>query len=147
MFAIISDGTVHEYPIHSIHQRFPQTSFPDPMVDSALPDGVVRVAISAVPSYDPYTHRLVEEAPAYEDGQWLVRHSVVPLGEDELAAIRADRAAVVRSNRTRLLQQSDWTQLADAPVDSQTWATYRQALRDITAQAGFPFDVMWPTAP
>jgi hypothetical protein len=52
-----------------------------------------------------------------------------------------------RAQRNVLLQQSDWTQVADAPVDQQAWATYRQALRDITAQAGFPETINWPIAP
>jgi hypothetical protein len=46
-----------------------------------------------------------------------------------------------------MLAESDWTQLPDAPVDKEAWATYRQALRDITKQDGFPEDVEWPTRP
>ena len=53
----------------------------------------------------------------------------------------------VRTKRNTLLQQSDWTQVADAPVDQAAWATYRQALRDITAQAGFPEIIDWPEKP
>ena len=45
------------------------------------------------------------------------------------------------------LQSSDWTQLADSTVDSQAWAEYRQQLRDLSKQPGFPDDVVWPTAP
>lgn len=52
----------------------------------------------------------------------------------------------VRQERNRLLHESDWTQAPDAPVDAQAWATYRQALRDIT-QAEDPFSVSWPIAP
>lgn len=52
-----------------------------------------------------------------------------------------------RAHRNALLAASDWTQVADAPVDQAAWATYRQALRDITAQAGFPTDINWPVAP
>ena len=50
----------------------------------------------------------------------------------------------MRNHRNRLLAQSDWTQVADAPVDQQAWATYRQALRDFPAtwtagpEADFP---------
>ena len=54
-------------------------------------------------------------------------------------------ASEIRAERNRLLAASDWTQVADAPVDQAAWATYRQALRDITAQAGFPNDIVWPT--
>jgi hypothetical protein len=56
-------------------------------------------------------------------------------------------AEAARAQRNVLLQQSDWTQVADAPVDQAAWATYRQALRDITAQAGFPETINWPVAP
>lgn len=55
--------------------------------------------------------------------------------------------ASVRYTRNRLLYESDWTQVLDAPVDRQAWAAYRQSLRDITLQSGFPFDVTWPTPP
>jgi len=56
-------------------------------------------------------------------------------------------AAEARVKRNALLAQSDWTQVADAPVDQTAWATYRQALRDITVQAGFPENIDWPIAP
>lgn len=59
----------------------------------------------------------------------------------------AEQAKSVRQQRTEKLKDSDWTQLADAPVDKAAWATYRQALRDITAQPGFPWSVDWPVAP
>lgn len=58
-----------------------------------------------------------------------------------------EQAASVRASRTEKLKDCDWTQVADAPVDKAAWATYRQALRDISAQAGFPATVAWPTQP
>jgi len=57
----------------------------------------------------------------------------------------AELAAAARQRRDQLLMQSDWTQVADAPVDQTAWAAYRQALRDIPAQAGFPQSVTWPS--
>jgi hypothetical protein len=56
-------------------------------------------------------------------------------------------AANVRNQRNQLLNESDWTQIADAPVNKAVWDTYRQALRDISLQAGFPMLVNWPTKP
>ena len=56
----------------------------------------------------------------------------------------------IRTKRNRLLYESDWTQLPNGPLSSElqtAWATYRQALRDVTAQPGFPTDVVWPTSP
>ncbi|MBP47126.1 MAG: hypothetical protein CMH53_04240 [Myxococcales bacterium] len=49
--------------------------------------------------------------------------------------------------RQGLLQASDWTQLPDVPVDKPAWATYRQALRDITEQQDYPLLIDWPEAP
>lgn len=68
--------------------------------------------------------------------------------EAEYAAGANDRAAAeVRKERDAKLTESDWTQVVDAPVDQEAWATYRQALRDIPEQAGFPNEVNWPTEP
>jgi len=57
-------------------------------------------------------------------------------------------AGYVRNQRTLLLQQSDWTQGKDISDEvSGQWTTYRQALRDITSQAGFPQTINWPQKP
>jgi hypothetical protein len=58
-----------------------------------------------------------------------------------------EQAARVRADRDKRLVDTDWTQVADAQVDKAVWATYRQALRDVPAQAGFPHDVTWPDQP
>jgi hypothetical protein len=56
-------------------------------------------------------------------------------------------AKQLRDHRDELLANSDWTQVADAPVDKAAWATYRQALRDIPLQTDFPWNTTWPTQP
>jgi hypothetical protein len=56
-------------------------------------------------------------------------------------------SASMRLRRDRLLAASDWTQASDAPVDQAAWATYRQALRDVPQQAGFPDNITWPEEP
>lgn len=56
-------------------------------------------------------------------------------------------AEEVRAERDGLLAASDWTQVADAPVDQTAWAAYRQALRDVPDQVGFPQSIIWPVAP
>jgi hypothetical protein len=68
--------------------------------------------------------------------------------EAEYAAGADDRAAAkVRTDRDAKLSATDWTQVADAPVDQTAWATYRQSLRALPEQAGFPNTVTWPTEP
>ena len=57
---------------------------------------------------------------------------------------------VVIAQRSNLLLKSDWTQLPNSPLTQQQqeqWATYRQALRDITTQSGYPTNIIWPTKP
>jgi hypothetical protein len=58
-----------------------------------------------------------------------------------------EQAASVRASRTEKLKDCDWTQIGDSTADKAAWATYRQALRDITTQEGFPWTVEWPVQP
>lgn len=60
----------------------------------------------------------------------------------------AELIATAIVKRSQLLMQSDWTQLPDVPLATKTaWAAYRQALRDITLQAGYPQVISWPIQP
>ena len=68
---------------------------------------------------------------------------IIKIGEPASEVI----AEQARAKRDALLTGSDWTQVADAPVDQAAWATYRQALRDVPAQAGFPENIDWPSVP
>jgi len=52
----------------------------------------------------------------------------------------------IRNQRNRLLSDTDWMALSDNTITPE-WASYRQALRDITDQTGFPYAVIWPTKP
>jgi hypothetical protein len=72
---------------------------------------------------------------------------IAPPEPPEPAPTPEELAVEVRTQRDRLLAASDWTQVADAPVDQAAWATYRQALRDIPQQSGFPENVEWPVDP
>lgn len=56
-------------------------------------------------------------------------------------------AAEARNQRNALLADSDWTQVPDASVDTTAWAAYRQALRDLPEQEGFPENIVWPEKP
>jgi hypothetical protein len=60
---------------------------------------------------------------------------------DELYLIR------MRLWRDKELTRTDWTQIADAPVDQAAWAVYRQALRDLPASNSDPRKIELPIAP
>jgi DMSO/TMAO reductase YedYZ molybdopterin-dependent catalytic subunit len=70
-------------------------------------------------------------------------------GEFKKPPIDLEALAVsIRAERDTLLTASDWTQASDIPqATKDKWATYRQALRDIPQQEGFPATVVWPTQP
>jgi hypothetical protein len=56
----------------------------------------------------------------------------------------------VLQKRNTLLYASDWTQIPNNPLSvalQAEWATYRQELRDISKQSGYPYNVIWPTPP
>ena len=58
----------------------------------------------------------------------------------------ADKAAAIRAERDKKLAETDWMGMSDVTM-SEAWATYRQALRDVTEQDTFPESVTWPTKP
>ena len=147
MYAIISNNTITEWPIVNLPQRFPQISFANPINNNALPDGVVQVGIGPVPQYNPAIQKPVLGNPELVDGRWMQQYSIANLTSLEIQARDDAQADSVRADRNLKLSATDWTQIADAPVDQAAWAAYRQQLRDITAQDSFPWAVEWPTQP
>lgn len=66
------------------------------------------------------------------------------------AAECAELSSEMRAKRNMLLSRCDWTQNADSPLTAEKqaqWAQYRQALRDIPQQEGFPYSAVFPDAP
>ena len=141
--AIIENNIITAHGEHT--EVFPNVSFPQEGLD--LMWAQERNAYQ-IQSDKPHTstEKLTSVEPYIEDG--VVYDVIVEdKTQDELDAETAQKATEVRYKRNMLLTQSDWTQLADAPVDNLAWAVYRQSLRDITLQAGFPFDVIFPVIP
>ena len=81
------------------------------------------------------------------EGKWYTKYSVADMDAEAIAAKDAEQAKSLRQQRGEKLKDSDWTQVADAPVDKAAWAVYRQALRDVSGQEGFPWTITWPTQP
>ncbi|MEB3353324.1 MAG: phage tail assembly chaperone, partial [Cyanobacteriota bacterium] len=90
---------------------------------------------------------VIEGDPQPVLGEWVQTWDTKPATEAEIAERTAAQVAAVKAQRNDLLQQCDWTQLPDAPADRQAWATYREQLRQIKTQPGFPWHVAWPTPP
>jgi len=121
---------------------FPNTSFGDrgPSLEWIAEQGYY--VISVWKPYNHATEKLVSAAPHLFDGMCCLV-DVEPMTADELKSRVDTQWAVIRSQRNQMLKDTDWTQVEDSPVDKAVWATYRQALRDITTQDD-PFNVTWP---
>lgn len=138
----LTSGVPETYSIGQLRRDNPNVSFPKQPSDALLADwDVYPYTVDPQPSYDPLVQQM-NKGPFVQDAQgaWSQPWTVA-----QLPQVDAERN--VRNRRDALLVQSDWTQVADAPVDQATWATYRQALRDVPSQADFPYNVTWPTEP
>ena len=62
------------------------------------------------------------------------------------AILDADAAKAIRADRNNLLAATDWLGMSDVTMSTE-WATYRQALRDVPGQSGFPNSITWPDEP
>lgn len=98
------------------------------------------------PIIDQFTQKLVLkdiEDPWQETVGW----DIVDLTEEEKAAALISYTNVMRNERNRLLFETDYAFLSDAPPPSQEMIDYRQALRDVPQQEGFPKNIIWPQKP
>jgi hypothetical protein len=145
---IHAQTNAYPYSVAQLKRDNPQTSFPSQISDQLLESwGVYRVVDQNQPIVDPLTHRVVEAHPEQVNGIWTQQWRIDPLSQEEIDSAQKSLAESVRAERNALLAACDWTQLADAPVDRSVWEYYRQSLRDLPSQAGFPSNVQWPSKP
>lgn len=117
------------------------------MIKAARIENGVVCDLWMVPSLDAFEGTTLINAPDGVAVGHLYDGSTFTAPEPT-AADTEKEASNVRYVRDIKLRESDWTQMSDIPTETKTlWATYRQALRDITAQAGFPWTITWPDAP
>lgn len=146
-YARIEDGVAVEYPLYEgdLEKRFPDLLFPMDTHGTPIPDGYAAVKATTAPQ--DWRNIYALGFPTLQDGVWTMNWTATPRTEEEKAALLDVIKAHVRNDRNACLAKSDWTQLTDAPVNAALWMSYRQALRDVTAQAGFPWEVVWPEQP
>lgn len=97
-----------------------------------------------------YTHYIA--GPVFQDyvDDQGVTHTAAEQYEDYCFDIDAKQGDAVRADRNQRLADSDWTQLADSPIDPDAklaWQLYRETLRLVPQQEGFPWNVQWPPKP
>lgn len=140
----LTNGKPENYSIGQLRRDNPQVSFPKNISDELLAEyAVYCVKELPRPSYDERTHYLKASDFYQVDGKWQIHYSAEPLPQAQVAQ-------TMRSERDRLLAESDWVVAKSYEMQSPVpheWVNYRQQLRDVPAQQGFPYDIVWPVAP
>lgn len=148
MYALLSSGVVIDsnLSLNAWRREHPQVSLPAlPTEEQLNEQGIYTVELAPQPSID---HTQNAESSVVFDGtkcsqEWTVSDA----SEEEVASRTMSQAETLRNERNKRLSDCDWTQLPDAPVNAESWSEYRQALRDIPSQEGFPWEIVWPTEP
>jgi hypothetical protein len=152
MFVKITNGQAQaNYTIGDLRRDHSNVSFPRNISDDVLAAyNVFRVTELPAPDYNSRTHRLVTQAPALVDGVWTVSRVAVAKDQAQIDNETAQAAANVRADRDKRIAETDWMVIKHLELNENipgVWEVYRQALRDVPAQAGFPWEVTWPEKP
>ena len=156
-----SGAVMYESEFRALH---PNTSMPQQLSEELLNDFGADVVFEGPQATGGTVYQYSQTQGVEQiNGKWYTKYVLGPTFIDTVVdgvtttalehenAYKAqkdtEQAKSVRATRDAKLAECDWTQVADAPVDKAVWATYRQALRDITTQTGFPWTVTWPDAP
>lgn len=142
--AKIENGNVTA--IGDYRELFPNTSFSSFGPDNNWFEENNCKRVNLFKAYNALLEKLVPCAP-YVEGDWVFTVEVASLSDEEKQAQEEAKKAQVRADRNQRLSSCDWTQLGDSTADKAAWAAYRQSLRDITSQEGFPDTVEWPRYP
>ena len=136
----VLNGVVSQYSIAQLKADNPNVCFPKNISASILASyDVYEYIDDAEPSYDEATHGVTSSYVYELDNKWHKTKTVAQLPESQAASN-------VRDERDSLLAETDWLGASDV-VMSDAWAIYRQSLRDLPTQDGFPFNVTYPTKP
>tara|TARA_R110002153_G_scaffold223134_1_gene375575 strand:+ start:1076 stop:1507 length:432 start_codon:yes stop_codon:yes gene_type:complete len=141
MYIKITDGDQSSYSIGQLRRDNPNVSFPRSIPEATLASyGVYPTTVGSSPSYDPLLQDLVTATTATQvGGVW----TYVTTAQYKTGVALEES---VRLKRTGLLMATDHYGMSDMTM-TDAIATYRQTLRDVPQQAGFPNDITWPTEP
>jgi len=139
-----SRGVIDQYPYSTqqLKQDNPNTSFPSEITEEVLQSyNVYPVSVDSRPEISDDKKLELDESPTYKDGVWSISWDVKSKTEEEKSADEYSK----RQERDELLKLTDSYALTDREL-SEEMATYRQDLRDLPEQEGFPYIDM-PTQP
>lgn len=145
MFVKVTNGKPSKYPytLGELRRDNPGTSFPKTLSNELLINyGVYLVKQTDPPVVDSKTHKVTQQVELI-DSNWTQTWQIQALPEETASKN-------VRAERNLRLADCDWTQLTDSPFDQDgklAWQLYRESLRMVPEQSGFPWNVDWPVKP
>jgi len=148
MYLKLTNGIPENYSIGQLRRDNPNTSFPKTISNEILTRfDVYPYTQQEQPTYDEKTQKIVDGGfDQDESGNWTKIWNIVEKTPEELAEWIESKKQQVKSQRDMLISQTDYLALSDNTL-SPEMSAYRQVLRDITTQEGFPESVSWPTKP
>lgn len=154
MFVKVTNGEAVEYTIGQLRRDNPKTSFPRQIPNELLAEfDVYPCYIEATPEYDNLTHVAQDgDIEQTENGNWIKKVIIVELDENSVAEkIREKRNSLLEEVdlEINILAERSFYDPSKLRLNTKFMSlrTYRQRLRDIPEQEGFPFDVSWPEKP
>ena len=138
-------AVMYESEFRALH---PNTSMPQLLTEATLKSFDAEVVFEG-PQAQPTRYQVAyRNGVELIDGKWYTKYSVSDMTAEAKTALDASQAKSIRDQRDRLIAETDWTQGKDiADSVSAKYTTYRQALRNVPTQSGFPWTVQWPTKP
>jgi hypothetical protein len=134
-----------------VRGMYANTSFPKTWSPELVEElGLDVVFESPTPTTTVYQTAFKDGVEQDAQGRWVWKWSISEMDDDAKAAKDAEAAKGVRTTRDKLSAETDWIVIKNLELNQNVpgiWEVYRQNLRDVPAQAGFPHNVTWPTKP
>lgn len=134
-----------------VRGMYPNTSFPSQWTPALVEElGLDPVFESPTPTTTRYQTAYKDGVEQDAQGRWLWKWSISEMDDETKAAKNAEQAKAVRATRDGKLAECDWVVIKNLELNQNipgVWEVYRQGLRDVPAQAGFPHDITWPAKP
>lgn len=149
MYRVRSTGEVLSQG--QVRSLYPNTSFPSQWTPALVEElGLDPVFESPTPTTTRYQVAFKDGVEQDAQGRWLWKWSISEMDDETKAAKDAEAAKAVRATRDGKLAECDWVVIKNLELNQNipgVWEVYRQGLRDVPAQAGFPHDITWPSKP
>jgi hypothetical protein len=148
MYRVRSTGEVKSQG--EVRSLYPNTSFPSQwsveLVEELGLDPVFETPAPTVTRYQTAYKDGVEQVA----GKWVWKWSISEMSAEAIASKDEEAAKAVRADRDKRIAETDWIVIKNLELNQNVpgvWEVYRQELRDVPAQPGFPHDITWPVKP